>query len=392
MEALPVLEEPDFIVERIPRRRLWPALVRGVGSSYRVALSVVGWVWGLLSLLVGLSFLASFPIVQFLSLGYLLESSARVARTGRLSEAFIGVRLAGKVGRVAACCSFWLLPSSFVSSMATSAELIDPDGPQARVWRVVVFVVVIASALHVALACLRGGRLLAFFWPFGNLLWLYRSLRAGRPLYAQSRDATCEFLEKLRLPYYFKLGFQGFVGSLIWLAIPATLLAVGRKAPLLGFLGALLLGVVAMGLPFLQVRLAVEGRFRALFEVKAARERYRRAPWAFGLAFLLVVAAAIPLYLLKIELIPREVAWLPGLFFVAFLAPARVACGWAYGRGGMRARRRHWTGRAIGRLAMIPVAAIYVLIVFLAQYTSWGGAWSLYEQHAFLLPVPFLGY
>ena len=41
---------------------------------------------------------------------------------------------------------------------------------------------------------------------------------------------------------------------------------------------------------------------------------------------------------------------------------------------------------------MLPVVAAYVLIVFLAQYTSWGGLWSLYEQHAFLLPVPFLGY
>ena len=38
------------------------------------------------------------------------------------------------------------------------------------------------------------------------------------------------------------------------------------------------------------------------------------------------------------------------------------------------------------------MAGLYVLIVFLAQYTSWGGAWDLYEQHAFLLPVPFLGY
>jgi hypothetical protein len=41
---------------------------------------------------------------------------------------------------------------------------------------------------------------------------------------------------------------------------------------------------------------------------------------------------------------------------------------------------------------MLPIASIYVLIVFLAQYVSWGGFWSLYEQHAFLLPVPFLGY
>ena len=32
----------------------------------------------------------------------------------------------------------------------------------------------------------------------------------------------------------------------------------------------------------------------------------------------------------------------------------------------------------------------YVLIVFLAEYTSRGGAASRFEQHTFLLPVPFL--
>ncbi len=162
--------------------------------------------------------------------------------------------------------------------------------------------------------------------------------------------------------------------------------------PPVGLLGAFCLGFVVLSLPFLQIKFAIEGRFRAMFEVKVVRERFRRAPWAFSLAFLLTVVAAIPLYLLKIELIPREVAWLPGLLFVAFLFPARIACGWAYGRGGLRENRRFWLWRGVGRLAMLPIAAAYVLIVFLAQYTSWGGAWSLYEQHAFLLPVPFLGY
>jgi hypothetical protein len=38
---------------------------------------------------------------------------------------------------------------------------------------------------------------------------------------------------------------------------------------------------------------------------------------------------------------------------------------------------------------MIPVAAFYVLIVYFTQFISWYGIWSLYEQHAFLLPVPF---
>ena len=40
---------------------------------------------------------------------------------------------------------------------------------------------------------------------------------------------------------------------------------------------------------------------------------------------------------------------------------------------------------------MVPTAAVYVLIVFFSQYAAWNGIWSLYEQHAFLLPVPFMG-
>jgi hypothetical protein len=32
-----------------------------------------------------------------------------------------------------------------------------------------------------------------------------------------------------------------------------------------------------------------------------------------------------------------------------------------------------------------------VLFVFLSQYISWSGIIGLYEQHAFLLPVPYVG-
>ena len=220
------------------------------------------------------------------------------------------------------------------------------------------------------------------------MIWLIKRLRRGG-LYLEARDASWEFVDGLRLPHYFRLGLLGFLGSLVWLAIPVGLLAMARRVPPVGLLGGLLLGIVATSLPFLQVRFAIEGRFAALFGVKAVRERFRRAPWAFALAFLLTVVAAVPLYLLKIEKIPAELAWLPGLLFVGFLFPSRLACGWAYGRGGLWEDRRHWVWRGIGRLAMIPVAGFYVLIVFLAQYTSWGGAWVLCEQHAFLLPVPF---
>ena len=194
----------------------------------------------------------------------------------------------------------------------------------------------------------------------------------------------------LRLPYYFRLGLVGFLGTLAWLIVPAMLVAAGGRCPLLGIVGALLLAIVVPFLPFLQIRYALEGRPSALFSRRAIRERFRRAPWAFAFSLMILLLAAIPLYLLKIEMVPREAAWLPSLVFVAFLAPARLLTGWAYARSGRRERPRHWVFRILGRLAIIPAAAFYVLIVFLAQYTSWGGAATLYDQHAFLLPVPFL--
>src|SRR5262249_32089370 len=50
---------------------------------------------------------------------------------------------------------------------------------------------------------------------------------------------------------------------------------------------------------------------------------------------------------------------------------------------------RHWIFRVLGRMAIVVAATFYVMVFFFAQSTSWGGASSLYEQHAFLLPVPF---
>jgi hypothetical protein len=78
------------------------------------------------------------------------------------------------------------------------------------------------------------------------------------------------------------------------------------------------------------------------------------------------------------------------LAFVVLTFPARLACGWAYGYAQHRERNRNWFARQTARLAMLPVAGIYVFLVFFTQYFVTHGIWSLYAQHAFLLPVPFL--
>jgi hypothetical protein len=173
------------------------------------------------------------------------------------------------------------------------------------------------------------------------------------------------------------------------------LIALGRinnpVAPLIGFFGAFLLAIVLLYLPFLQMRLAKTNRLSAIFGLRAVRADFKRAPWASAFALLITLLFAIPLYLLKIEIVPREAEWLPSLVFIIFIFPARLLTGWALGRAARRTTPRHWFFRWTGRLPLLPATAIYVLIVFFTQYTSWNGVWSLYEQHAFLVPVPFFG-
>src|SRR5262249_1715927 len=81
-------------------------------------------------------------------------------------------------------------------------------------------------------------------------------------------------------------------------------------------------------------------------EVRAA---FKRAPWAFAFSFVVTLLFALPLYLLKVEMIPREAAWLPSLVFIVFIFPARLLTGWAYGRSERRGHPPPWGLRWLGR-------------------------------------------
>ena len=359
-----------------------------VRRSFRGIASAAEWLFGVAALVVGLAVLATLPILQFLSLGYLLESAGRIARERRLASGFVGVRKAARVGGLVLGAWLALLPLRAVSALSASARLIEPGSRADRGWSLALSILSVLLVVHVIGACWRGGKLRHFLWP--RPIWLVRRI-FRRGAYAHARDAVWDFVVGLRLPYYFWLGLRGFVGGLVWLFVPITMLAAGAQAPLVGFVGALILGIVILYLPFAQVRFAAENRLRAMFQVRAVRDHFRRAPVAFLIALVVTLLFALPLYLLKIEIIPREAAWLPSLVFVAFIFPARLLSGWAYARAERRTSPRHWFWRIAARLTMLPAAALYVLIVYFTQFTSWHGVASLYEQHAFLLPVPFLG-
>jgi hypothetical protein len=389
LETPPTETPPPRPLPRNPLTLVFRLIARVVSAVG----SVLEWLFGALSLVVGLAVLAAIPVLQFLSLGYLLEAGGRAARTGRLRDGFIGVRLAARLGGIVLGSAVLLLPVRLVAGMARSAQIIAPGGRAAAGWRIGLSVLIGLTALHVGAACLRGGRLRYFLWPF-NIVWLLRRLIRGG-YYTSARDAVWETAASLRLPYYFWLGVRGFLGALAWLAVPITLLAQGqqpwRGAPLVGFIGGGLLALVLLYLPFLQMRLAATNRLSQAFALGAVRADYRRAPWAFTFAFFLTLLFALPLYLLKIEIVPRDAAWLPSLVFVAFIFPARLVTGWALSRAARREAPRHWFFRWTGRLPLLPAAVFYTGVVFFTQYTSWNGVLSLYEQHAFLLPVPFFG-
>lgn len=373
-----------------PKPGMLPALLP---SGYRAVASAIDWLFGVMSLIGGLAILATFPIVNLLSLGYLLEVSGRVAQSGRLRDGFVGVRKAAQVGSIV--LGVWLLSwiPWYVSHLWRSARAIDPESSITRSWHVALVFVSILVVCQAWSACLRGGRLTSFLIP-RPIHFLRSAFRRGS--YYKARDAVWDFVVALRLPSYFWLGLRGFTGALLWLIVPVTMLAVASQLKpgpgvLIGGTGAVLLAFVLLHLPFLQTRLAVEDRFGAMFDTRADRRLFARAPIAFFFAILFTLAFALPLYLFKIEIIPREAAWLPSLMFVMSIFPARLFTGWAYSRGARRAERRFWLFRTLSRFALVPVVAFYVLIVYFTQYLSWYGVASLYEQHAFMVPVPFLG-
>ena len=378
---LPILAEPPT-----PKVSLWRRALRGL-------LSALDWLFGLISLVVGLSILSIVPILNFLSLGYLIHASGRVAATGKLRSGFIGIRKASSLGSFVVGTWLSFLPVRFASGLWKDAELIVPDGPTAARWHFAVLVLTVLTVVHVIWACLRGGRVRHFAWPapIRFLKWL-----STRDKFRVIRSSVVDFVTGLRLPYYFWLGARGFLGAFLWLLIPVATLILAAQLPpakggvLFSLIGGFLLMLVALHLPFLQTHFALQNRFSALFSVREVRSMFKRAPVAFWLALFITLLFSLPLYLLKIELPPREVAWLPSLLFVIFIFPARLLTGWAVGRANRREAPRHWFFRWSSRFALIPVVFFYVFFVYLTQYLSWNGSLSLLEQHAFMVPAPLM--
>ena len=427
----------ESFVTAIAPSKSWPFRVRDfLWHSWDYA-------FGLVSVLAAMAAISVIPIVQFISLGYLLECSGRVSRSGRIRDGFIDLPKWSRVGTIVLGTWLVLLPVRFLASLAYNAYLMDdPGGFVSGAWRVAVIGIIALTIAHLLLAWTCGGRLGHFFWPvllplFG-VYWLLVRVFPGpllgllvsrfwpslahdlaRPLdisqwappalyarirklglrrsYVLARDEVWDFTMGLGLWRYFMIGAKGYFAAVTWLVIPAILVIISHRVPeegasgLFMFLGVIGLMITILYLPFLQTLLAAENRFAAAFRVGEVRKLFKRAPLAFFVSLLVTGAFAIPLYLLKIELTAREIAFLPNFVFMIFAFFPRILAGWAIGFAARKQKKGFFALRWIARALTIIVAFAYAIFVaFVAPLTSWNGAWSMLEQHAFLIPAPFV--
>ncbi len=355
---------------------LWPL---------RLPWRVAHFLLGTLTLLAVLAVLSTVPVFQWITLGYLLHVSAHVAGRGRLVGWLPGWRQAACWGWTLLLLGLTALPLFLGAALLESSYWIDPQG-----------------APRQELQELMG----AGFWVYLGFWLLVAAIVCWRRrgTYAQVRDHVWLLLfhHAPRLGY---LGLRGWLGAALWLALPVTVLVAGtalgverRSEEALGagllvvLVGSLLLGWVALRLPVMQTRFAATGRFREFFRPREARRWFARAPLAWLVAVVFTLGLALPLYLFKITVVPQDAAWLPGVLFILMALPGRWLCGWAQHRSQQAAGPRHWLWRHGARLALVPAAFFYVLVVYFSQYAVWHGIWGLYEQHAFLLPIPTVAY
>jgi hypothetical protein len=353
-----------------------------------------------------LAVMTALPVIQLIAFGYLLDVAGKLTRGAKVREAVAWRAVAGRLGLAALALALFSLPIQLLTHYAAVSEVIAPGTPDAGWLRMGAIALAILAMVHLSWAWARGGRLTHYLWP-APMVWMKRVWRPTTWL--SSADRLIAMIASLEIPRLFWLGVRGAIGTLVWLLPGTVIIAANRNgttglAGLVGGIAFICMGIALMYLPMLQANFAAENKMRALFAVRTIRADFRRAPWAWlGAMVLTLVVLPIPLYLLKIEPPPTELMWLPTWFFIALMLPARIASGAAMRRSRKKAmamidgetpawEKGFWSksSRWIVRLLIPPVVAIYLLFVYLSQYVSWDGLQTWIQQHAVLVPVPFV--
>jgi len=356
---------------------------------------VVHVVTGIVCLIGLLAVLAAIPGLSLLALGLMLAAEAEVARTGKLRYAFPLLPVSTRTGMILLVVGVFLLPIWLASSLAAAHGVIAQSSPTAlNPQRVALVVLQVLIFIHLAAAIACGGTLWRFVRPFRNIWQLAADLQDGS--WRNAINRWSEWLMAVFRPVdHLILAVKATVGAVIWLIVPTAMLGLSTYPhddpfipAVVSLIGGVLMIPVASWLPLLQAHQAVTGQFRDIFDVRVVCDIISRVPVHWAIATVLLYAAAIPLYLTKVRLLADDANWLLTPLFVVLIYPARLMFGWVYARGRNRqikARRLvRWPVTAI----IIPVIAAYAVILFVTPLVSEAGHAAIFENHAFLLPIP----
>ena len=309
-------------------------ILRLIGWPFQKIARIIEWFFGVASMICLLTLCAAIPLLQFITLGYLLEISANIVRQGKVRAGFVGIRKAARIGGLLLGTTLVWMPAFQVSGIFHDAQIVLADAEQLQPFGINLTIVILITISYTLWAWIRGGKLRHFLWPAP--MRFFRTV-LKRDTYLQAVQGFWEFIDSLQLKALFTLGFRGFLGAAIWLLLPILLCIGGTLFPaglrgISTLLGFPMLAIVLIYLPILQTRFAVENDFNTFRDIKSARAIFKRAPIALWISMLSVWAFALPVYLAKIQLTPREVFLLPTVIFVIFAWPSRMLMGWAYGR------------------------------------------------------------
>ncbi len=387
--------DPQAPVQPI-EERMGPGRFPGIWKPVRSVFWAIHVAFGTVCLILILAILAAIPGLHILTLGYLVEPQRRVARTGRLRDGFPLMVLAPRLGVIVFFSLLFLIPIRLQATRVSDAAVILGES-HARVLQMtnVLGILQTVIAVHLMLAIARGGTPGCFLRPIKNIRWFLKTTlsRQGRSEISTGIEQVLKIAKPME---HFWLGLKAFFGAVLWLFIPATLLvaysAPARISPGYGFasfLGVMLMIPVTAWLPMLQIHQAVDGRFRSIFSIHAARTVIRNTPASWILTTVLMYAMTFPLYLAKIRLLPADALLVLTPFFILLTYPARVLVAWAYHRGMRQDQPAAWPLRWGARAVMLPLLLAHAVFLFFTPAISELGKNAPFENQAFLGPVPY---
>ncbi len=359
--------------------------------------------WWLFHVLLGIGFLlplmaglAAIPGLSLLALGVMLAAQAQVAQSGRLRDGFPLLPISTRIGTIGFMIGLFLIPIIMASSIAGGQQVVTQlSGVSQNGFSTLTVVLQVIISVHLLLAIANGGSFACFLRPIRNIRRLLKRVRSND--FAPAVNLWTERLATISQPWHhFLLAVKAVIGALCWLTIPTVLLGMSSTSPhenpgfpgILSFVGGVLMIPVAAWLPLLQVHQATTGRFKAIFEVRVVREIICRVPVRWAIATILLYALAIPLYLSKVVLPPADAYWLFTPLFILVIYPTRLLIGWVYGTGIHKEHRASRLIRWPAKVFMVPLLGLYGLILFAVPLISEAGPKAMFENHAFLLPVP----